>query len=116
MPSPRTAAPALLLRGGEVVDETGRRRADVLVGSDGTIAAIGEGIDAGSARVLDCEGAVVSPGFVDLHTHLREPGREEAETVESGSRAAALGGYTAIVAMPNTEPAIDSVAVASQVL
>ena len=49
-----------------------------------------------------------APGLVDLHTHLREPGREEAETVETGSRAAALGGYTAVVAMPNTEPAIDS--------
>src|SRR4030095_3083945 len=60
--------------------------------------------------VVDPRGAsvcIVSPGFVDLHVHLREPGREEAETVETGSRAAARGGFTAIVAMPNTEPAID---------
>jgi dihydroorotase len=66
--------------------------------------------------VLDAEGCVVAPGLVDLHAHLRQPGREEAETVETGSRAAALGGYTAVVAMPNTEPAIDSAAVVRQVL
>ena len=58
--------------------------------------------------VLDAAGCVVSPGFVDLHVHLREPGREEAETIETGSRAAALGGFTAVVAMPNTDPAQDS--------
>ncbi|HEY2330659.1 MAG TPA: dihydroorotase [Acidimicrobiales bacterium] len=107
---------ALVLRGGEVVDESGRRPADVAVGADGTIVAVGPAVDADGARVLDCDGAIVAPGFVDLHTHLREPGREEAETVESGSRAAALGGYTAVVAMPNTEPAIDSAAVVRQVL
>ena len=58
----------------------------------------------------------MGPGLVDLHAHLREPGGEEAETIESGARAAALGGYTAVVAMPNTEPACDSAAVVSQVL
>lgn len=61
--------------------------------------------------VLDGTGCFVSPGFVDLHVHLREPGREESETIETGSRAAALGGFTAIVAMPNTDPTQDSVSV-----
>jgi dihydroorotase len=98
-----------------VVDATGTRRADVLV-RGGTVMAVEEGLDAGTARVLDAGGALVAPGLVDLHTHLREPGREEAETVETGARAAALGGYTAVVAMPNTEPAIDSAGVVRQVL
>jgi dihydroorotase len=105
---------SVVLKGGEVVDETGRRRADVLVGDDGLVVAVGDGLEAD--RILDCSGCVVAPGLVDLHTHLREPGREEAETVDSGSRAAALGGYTAVVAMPNTEPAIDSAAVVREVL
>jgi dihydroorotase len=106
----------LLVRGGEVVDATGSRRADVLV-IDGVVEEVGASLATpAGATVLDAEGALVSPGLVDLHTHLRQPGREEAETVESGARAAALGGYTAVVAMPNTEPAIDSAAVARQVL
>jgi dihydroorotase len=62
-------------------------------------------------EVVDAAGTVVCPGFVDLHVHLREPGREEAETIETGSRGAALGGFTAIVAMPNTDPTQDSVGV-----
>ncbi|HAM00618.1 MAG TPA: dihydroorotase, partial [Acidimicrobiaceae bacterium] len=56
------------------------------------------------AAVLDAGGCLVSPGLVDIHVHLRQPGMEEAETVESGSRAAALGGFTAVLAMPNTDP------------
>ena len=105
--------PELVIRGGEVVDGTGRRRADVLV-RDGVVVEVGEGLD--GRRVLDADGCVVAPGLVDLHTHLREPGREEAETVETGARAAALGGYTAVVAMPNTAPAIDTAGVVRQVL
>ena len=82
-----------------------------------TVTALAETIDApAGCTVLDATGCLVGPGLVDLHTHLRQPGREEAETVESGARAAALGGYTAVVAMPNTEPAIDSAGVARQVL
>src|SRR5208283_5791551 len=84
---------------------------------DGRIVAVEEVIDAPrGATVLDAGGCVVAPGLVDLHAHLREPGGEIAETVESGSRAAALGGYTAVVAMPNTEPTIDSAGAASEVL
>jgi dihydroorotase len=112
----RRGGEVIAIRGGTVVDAGGSRRADVAV-IGGVISAVGPSVDAGpGVRVLDASGCIVSPGFVDLHTHLREPGREEAETVETGSRAAALGGYTAVVAMPNTEPAIDSAAVASQVL
>ena len=109
-------AAELLLRGGTVVDASGSRRADVLV-ADGVVAAVNERLDApASVRVLDAGGCVVAPGLVDLHAHLRQPGREEAETIESGARAAALGGFTAVVAMPNTEPAIDSAGTVREVL
>jgi dihydroorotase len=100
----------IVITGGETVDQTGRRRADVAV-VGGRITEVGDITPAGGDTVLDATGCVVSPGFVDLHVHLREPGREEAETIETGSRAAALGGFTAVVAMPNTDPAQDSVAV-----
>ena len=103
-----TATQRLVISGGTVVDQQGERRADVAV-VDGRIVEVGTGL-AGNT-VLDATGCMVSPGFVDLHTHLREPGKEEAETIETGSRAAALGGFTAVVAMPNTDPAQDSVAV-----
>ncbi len=101
-----------VIKGGTVIDGSGERIADVTV-SAGRISAIGPNLS--GSQVIDASGCVVSPGFVDLHVHLRQPGREEAETVETGSRAAALGGFTAIVAMPNTEPAQDSVAVVEQV-
>ena len=96
---------SVLIAGGTVVNPDGAVRADVLV-LGGTVVAVGSGL-AGDI-VLDATGCHVSSGFVDLHTHLREPGREEAETIESGSRAAVRGGYTAVVAMPNTDPAQDS--------
>ncbi|GAA4978633.1 dihydroorotase [Pseudonocardia tropica] len=81
---------------------------DVLV-ADGVVATIGTGLTApGGAETLDADGAVLLPGFVDLHVHLREPGGEESETIETGSRAAALGGFTAVFAMPNTTPVADS--------
>ena len=107
---------AIVIRGGTVVDGSGSRVADVAV-NDGLITAVEPTIEAGAGvLVLDASGCVVAPGLVDLHVHLREPGREQAETVETGSRAAALGGFTALVAMPNTEPAIDCAAVARQVI
>jgi len=103
----------LLLKGGTVIDATGSRQADVLI-EHGRVAAVGDGLE--HRTTIDVAGCVVAPGLVDLHTHLREPGREEAETVESGSRAAAIGGYTAVVAMPNTEPAIDNAGIVRHVL
>ena len=81
---------------------------DVLA-ADGVVATIGTGLTAPEGtEVLDADGAVLLPGFVDLHVHLREPGGEESETIETGSRAAALGGFTAVFAMPNTTPVADS--------
>ncbi|MHB1781153.1 MAG: dihydroorotase [Acidimicrobiales bacterium] len=104
------------MRGGSVVAPDGEQRADVLV-EGGTIVAVGPGIDVPpGTEVLDASGCVTGPGLVDLHTHLRQPGREDAETVETGARAAALGGYTAVVAMPNTDPATDSAAAVRAVL
>ena len=103
----------LVIRGGRVVDGTGERVADVRV-RDGLIAQVGAELDGG--RVLDAGGCIVAPGLVDLHVHLREPGNEEAETIETGARSAALGGFTAVVAMPNTEPPLDDVAVVGSVL
>ena len=109
--------PRFVLRGARIVDPPSGRDAtgDVLV-EDSLIAEVGSGIDGAGAEVLDCEGLVVAPGLVDLHVHLREPGREDAETVESGSRAAAAGGFTAVCAMPNTDPVADHLAVVLEVL
>jgi len=106
----------VLIKGGTVVDERGERRADVLV-TGCEIAAVGEGLEAPrGASVLDAGGCLVAPGLVDLHTHLRQPGGEVAETVETGTRAAAAGGYTAVVAMPNTDPPLDNPSVVRDVL
>lgn len=88
---------------------------DVLV-EDGQIAQIGTGLSAsGGTEIIDAPGQVLLPGFVDLHTHLREPGREYAEDIETGSAAAALGGYTAVFAMANTDPVADSPVVTDHV-
>jgi dihydroorotase len=108
--------PDLVLQHANVVDATGTRTETDVALTGGLVTEVGAGIDTTGAEVVDATGCVVAPGLVDLHTHLREPGREEAETVETGTRAAALGGYTAVIAMPNTEPAIDSAAVVRQVL
>src|SRR5258706_1552805 len=98
----------IVIRGGTVLDPSGERRLDVAI-DDGHVSEVGSSLS--GDQTLDAGGCIVAPGFVDLHVHLREPGREDAETIETGSRAAALGGFTAIVAMPNTEPAQDSLAV-----
>jgi dihydroorotase len=82
---------------------------------DGRIVETGANLSAAGAETVDGDGLIALPGLVDLHTHLREPGREDAETVESGSRAAALGGYTAVCAMANTSPVADTAGVVEQV-
>jgi dihydroorotase len=87
---------------------------DIVV-TDGRIAAIGENLSVPGAETIDAAGLIALPGLVDLHTHLREPGREDAETVETGSRAAALGGFTAVHAMANTDPVADTAGVVEQV-
>jgi dihydroorotase len=102
-----------VIRGGRVVDARGERPADVLV-RDGLVVEVGEGLR--GERELDAAGCFVAPGLVDLHVHLREPGDEEAETIDSGARAAARGGFTAVVAMPNTRPPLDDAAVVAAVL
>lgn len=106
----------LLIRGARLVDPASGHDggADVLI-EDETVEEVGADLAARGAEVLGAEGLVLAPGFVDLHTHLREPGREDAETVETGTRAAALGGYTAVVAMPNTDPVADTAAVILEV-
>ncbi|WP_372727038.1 dihydroorotase [Nocardioides sp.] len=82
---------------------------------DGVIAEIGAGLSADGVEEIDAAGLVALPGLVDLHTHLREPGREDAETVETGTQAAAMGGFTAVFAMANTEPVADTAGVVEQV-
>ena len=104
---------SVVLRGGRIIDADGERTLDVEVGDDGLISAVGSGLR--GDMELDASGCVISPGFVDLHAHLREPGQEEAETIETGARGGSLGGYTALVAMPNTDPTIDCVVVVEQV-
>jgi dihydroorotase len=107
-----------LFRGVRLVDPLAGfdETTDVLV-EDETIAAVGEpASNAGKADALECAGLVMAPGLVDLHAHLREPGFEHKETIETGTRAAAAGGYTAVCAMPNTDPVADSAAVVMEVV
>jgi dihydroorotase len=104
---------SIVVKGGQLIDRDGVRDGLDLVVDDGVIAAVGADLDGDT--VVDAGGCVVGPGLVDLHAHLRQPGLEEAETIETGSRAAALGGFTAVVAMPNTTPAIDCAAVVREV-
>lgn len=99
---------SILIKGASIL---GERSADVLV-EDGVITSLTGGT---AQRTIDADGLILLPGLVDLHTHLREPGREDAETVESGSRAAAAGGYTAVLAMANTNPVTDTAEAAEHV-
>ena len=102
-----------VIKGGRVIDQTGERVADVVIDDDRIVAV---GPDLSGDETLDASGCVVAPGLVDMHTHLRQPGSEEAETIESGGWAAVRGGFSAVVAMPNTNPPIDCAAVVQEVL
>ena len=104
-----------VFRGARVVDPLGGSEGveDVLI-EDGRIAAVGD-VGAPEAEIFDCDGLILAPGLVDMHTHLREPGFEHKETVESGTRAAACGGFTAVAPMANTDPVADHAGVIHEV-
>ncbi|MEA2498444.1 MAG: dihydroorotase [Actinomycetota bacterium] len=106
---------SVLLKGGRVIDpRSGRDEvADVLIDGN-SVAEIGS-VTTEAAEILDVSGSVVAPGLVDMHTHLREPGREDEETIASASAAAAAGGFTAVCAMPNTDPVADNAAIVEKV-
>ena len=100
----------LLLRGGRVIDPSRGldQTADVLI-QDGKIAGVGAGLGTpDGAETRELHGAIVAPGLVDVHVHLREPGNEDVETIATGARAGAAGGFTAVCAMPNTDPVTDN--------
>ncbi len=107
----------LVVKNGRVIDPLNRLDAvrDVAI-EDGKIAAVGENLDVSNSEQFDATGLIVAPGFIDIHVHLREPGFEHAETVESGSRAAAAGGVTSICCMPNTSPVNDNATVTSYIV
>ena len=107
----------LLLKGGRVVDPARGldEPADVVL-ADGVVAEVGRRLPAKGGRTLDVSGLVVCPGFIDLHAHLREPGREDKETIATGTRAAAAGGFTAVCAMPNTDPVNDNAGITRSIL
>src|ERR1700694_5527483 len=107
----------LIIRNGRVIDPASRLDAirDVLV-EDGRVAVIGEKLHVTGAEKFDATGLIVAPGFIDMHVHLREPGFEYAETIESGALAAAAGGFTTICCMPNTMPVNDNATVTRYII
>ncbi len=109
--------PQLLIKNGRVIDPASGAdmTADVLI-RDGAIAGLGANLRAPDAEVFDASGLIVAPGFIDMHVHLREPGIEHAETIETGARAAAAGGFTTICCMPNTLPVNDNATVTSYIV
>src|SRR5438445_1661158 len=108
---------SMVIKNGRVIDPASQtdRVADVLI-VDGRIAGVAPDLSSPRAEVFDAAGMIVAPGFLDIHVHLREPGFEHAETIESGSRAAAAGGFTSICCMPNTKPVNDSAMVTSYIV
>ncbi len=100
---------SLLIKNGRIIDPaSGLDAVSDLFIDDGRIRKVGQNIKVSADQIIDATGLIVSPGFIDLHVHLREPGREDEETIESGSKTAAAGGFTAICCMPNTDPINDS--------
>src|SRR5687767_8352369 len=99
----------LLIKGGKIIDPSQglEKVADLLI-ANGRVSEIGNDLSAEGAEVFDATGMIVSPGFIDLHVHLREPGEEYKETIESGVKAAVAGGFTSVCAMPNTKPVNDN--------
>src|SRR3954467_5644543 len=109
---------ALLIKNGHVIDPVSGQDgiADVLL-EDGVVRSVGPKLSpSAGARVIDAGGLYVAPGFIDMHVHLREPGFEHAESIESGARAAAAGGFTSICPMPNTAPVNDSATVTTYII
>jgi dihydroorotase len=108
---------SIVIKNGRVIDPASQtdRIADVLI-VDGRIAGVAPNLSSPNAEVFDATGMIVAPGFIDMHVHLREPGFEHAENIESGSRAAAAGGFTSVCCMPNTKPVNDSVTVTSYIV
>ena len=108
---------ALILKGGRVIDPAAQRDeiCDVLI-ENGVIRQVGKDLNADGAEVYDASGKIVTPGFIDMHTHLREPGQEAKEDFASGSRAGAAGGYTTIATMPNTRPVVDDAALITSLI
>jgi len=109
--------PALLIKNGRVIDPASGHDAvaDVWI-EDGVIRGVGPNLSPGGAEVFDASGLIVAPGFIDMHVHLREPGFEHSESIESGARAAAAGGFTSICPMPNTAPVNDSPTVTTYII
>lgn len=103
---------AYVITGGTTPDG---QHTDIAINADGTIAALGENLATHGSEIVDADGKIILPGLVDLHTHLREPGNDDAETVETGTRAAAMGGFTAVHAMANSNPVADTAGVVEQV-
>jgi dihydroorotase len=107
----------ILIRGGRILDPaSGTDAAQDILLDGGRIARTGPALSAPDAEILDATGLIVAPGFIDLHCHLREPGQEISETIETGTRAAARGGFTAVCCMPNTQPVNDNASVTRSIV
>lgn len=99
---------SLIIKNGKILSQGELVKKDIQI-EDGKIKSIADSIEEGNLKVIDAKGHFISPGFVDVHVHLREPGGEHKETIETGTKAAARGGFTTVCPMPNTKPVPDSV-------